>query len=69
VTLEKLSKDLEELSERVSIQEMTLKVIKEVADRLEEKLLLVSEREAQELPVIDISDGDVEKIRKWIAND
>jgi len=38
MTIEELSKELDKLSERVAIQEMTLNVIKEAADRLEQKL-------------------------------
>jgi uncharacterized coiled-coil protein SlyX len=38
MTIEELSKAIEALSEKVAIQEMTLNVISEAADRLEEKL-------------------------------
>jgi hypothetical protein len=38
MTIEELSEAIEALSEKVAIQEMTLNVISEAADRLEEKL-------------------------------
>ena len=38
MTIEELSKAIEALSEKVAIQEITLNVISEAADRLEEKL-------------------------------
>lgn len=38
MTIEELSKDIDALSEKLAIQEITLNVIKEAADRLEQKL-------------------------------
>lgn len=38
MTIEELSNQLDDLAERVAIQEITLNVIKEAADRLEKKL-------------------------------
>jgi uncharacterized coiled-coil protein SlyX len=38
MTIEELSNQIDDLAERVAIQEITLNVIKEAADRLEQKL-------------------------------
>jgi uncharacterized coiled-coil protein SlyX len=38
MTIEELSEAIEALSEKVAIQEMTLNVISEAADRLQQKL-------------------------------
>lgn len=60
---------LDRLSERIAIQEMTLNVIKEAADRLEEKLSLVMLEQSLEQLTFEVSDEDAEKIRNWIVND
>jgi hypothetical protein len=67
MTTEELVKAIDRLSERVAIQEMTLSVIKEAADRLEQKLSLVMEEQRTEPYVINVSDADAEKIKKWIT--
>lgn len=38
MTIEELSNQIDDLAERIAIQEITLNVIKEAADRLEQKL-------------------------------
>ena len=60
---------LDRLAEKIALQEMTLNVIKEAADRLEEKLSLVMLEQSLEPYTIEVSDEDAEKIRNWIVND
>ena len=66
---QELIEALDRLTERVAMQEMTLNVIKEAADRLEEKLSLVMLEQSLEPYTIEVSDEDAEKIRNWIVND
>lgn len=68
---EELIEALDRLTERVALQEMTLNVIKEAADRLEQKLTLVMSEQFIEPYEIDtpLSEQDAEKIKNWIAND
>lgn len=69
--MEELSKAIDALSEKVAIQEMTLNIIKEAADRLEEKLDLVLKEQRIEPYVIDteLTEEQTQKIKDWIIND
>jgi hypothetical protein len=68
MTIEKLSEAIDTLSERLAIQEFTLKVIKEAADRLEERLSLVLAEQVSEPYIIDLSDEDADKIKKFATD-
>lgn len=69
--MEELSKAIDALSEKVAIQEMTLNIIKEAADRLEQKLDLVLNEQRIEPYVIDteLTEEQTQKIKDWIIND
>ena len=69
--MEELSKAIDALSEKVAIQEMTLNIIKEAADRLEQKLDLVLNEQRIEPYGIDTerTEEQTQKIKDWIIND